>query len=365
MHYEELQNRTSKRIRIYKHIDRINQCVQNSEKPLFPITIDIYPTNMCNSRCNFCLFHETNANRAVLSRDVFYQMIDSIIGMNVRAVSLAGGGEPTMHPYLAEGITRLTSAGIKVGVITNGISITDKLFDAFQKCTWIRFSLLTHRAEEYEKLTGNNKIVFEHVADNIRRVTGARMQNSNLTVGVTKLISTDLRDENEVYDFIDYVKELGIDQAFFSEKKQLVGVPSRIEKTKYIDAIERIRDYAKWAEVAINIEKFTSQEKNIYLLQINNDKCEILITHLTALITADGNVYPCTNQYLAGGTSLGNINKTHLEHIYERDNIKEKAAIIQRGYCKGCKSANTVKEIFLYRNTGVIKECKDLHYDFL
>ncbi len=365
MHYEELQNRTSKRIRIYKHIDRVNQCVSSSETPLYPITIDIYPTNICNSKCNFCLFHNTNMDRAMLSREVFNKMIDSIIDMKVRAVSFAGGGEPSLHPDLADGIIRLTNAGVKVGVITNGICISDQLCDALQKCTWVRFSLLTNCAEEYNLLTGNDAKIFQRVANNIERVTKYRSSDSDLTVGVTKLISSDLQDEVEIYSFIDFVKELGVDQIFLSEKKQFVGVPSGFEKKRYKNAVKKIQTYARNAEVAININKFTSSENNKYLFKNVNEKCEIMNINLTALITAEGKVYPCTNQYLAGGISLGDINKIPLERIYLRDNIEEKAAIIQQGICKGCKSANTVKEIVLYRNTGVTKKCKDLHDDFL
>jgi wyosine [tRNA(Phe)-imidazoG37] synthetase (radical SAM superfamily) len=45
-------------------------------------------------------------------------MVDDLYG--VRAVCIAGGGEPLMHPYVGKFITRLADNGVKSGVVTNG-----------------------------------------------------------------------------------------------------------------------------------------------------------------------------------------------------------------------------------------------------
>jgi len=78
-------------------------------------------TLACNLRCGHCGSRAGQARPDELSTDEAFVVIDDLVGLGCRDVTLAGG-EPTLRadwPLLVE---RLASQGVKVAVISNGLT---------------------------------------------------------------------------------------------------------------------------------------------------------------------------------------------------------------------------------------------------
>jgi len=60
-------------------------------------------------------------------------------GLGGRAVTIAGGGDPTVHKDFDEIIGLISNLGIKIGLVTNGIRLIK--FNNISKLTWCRISL--------------------------------------------------------------------------------------------------------------------------------------------------------------------------------------------------------------------------------
>ncbi len=70
-----------------------------------PRTAIVYPTYVCNQDCLWCEYNAENTNKnldRVMSRDRLFALIEDLRSLGVRGVEFCGGGEPTLHPNLAE-----------------------------------------------------------------------------------------------------------------------------------------------------------------------------------------------------------------------------------------------------------------------
>jgi len=109
-----------------------------------PVHVQISPTNVCQLDCSFC----SCANRASnveMSYADYVGIMETFKGHGCRAVTITGGGEPTLHRDI-NGILHATSAlGIAAGLVSNGLSLDRVQTDALQTLTWARVSFSDDR----------------------------------------------------------------------------------------------------------------------------------------------------------------------------------------------------------------------------
>jgi MoaA/NifB/PqqE/SkfB family radical SAM enzyme len=60
--------------------------------------------------------------------------------LGCKAVTITGGGEPLLHPYINEAISIFSRNNIKVGLVTNGLLINLLSKDSIAMLEWIRIS---------------------------------------------------------------------------------------------------------------------------------------------------------------------------------------------------------------------------------
>jgi MoaA/NifB/PqqE/SkfB family radical SAM enzyme len=108
------------------------------DKKLAPIHVQLYPTNKCNLKCNFCSVadREKDIELDIEKIKTFFNRFNTI-----QSVSISGGGEPLLYSKIKELIDFLYDKNIKIGLVTNGY-LFDKLdFETIKKLTWCRISL--------------------------------------------------------------------------------------------------------------------------------------------------------------------------------------------------------------------------------
>jgi len=91
----------------------------------------VYPTYICNQDCLWCEYRAENTeHHTIMSREQLMQLIDDLHGLGVQGVEFCGGGEPSLHPNLAEAVRELAKRGMSVGILTNGTKVKDDLAEA-------------------------------------------------------------------------------------------------------------------------------------------------------------------------------------------------------------------------------------------
>lgn len=111
------------------------------EKLAQPIVMSIMPTENCNLNCVFCsMAHRDKYPN--LSLSLIKQVVNKLHQRGLKAVIISGGGEPLLYPQINELVEYLYSKKLEIGLITNGILLSQKLKTKnLSKFTWIRVSV--------------------------------------------------------------------------------------------------------------------------------------------------------------------------------------------------------------------------------
>jgi len=136
-----------------------------------PILVTVDPSNMCNLDCKWCnAEYIRNKSHMMMSEDLLLKIADYLPYWaerrpGVRAVCIAGGGEPLLNKGVGAFINRLVGNGIEVGVVTNG-TIIDRFIEPLSKCVWVGVSVDAGIGESYERYKGSRQ--FATVIENIQ-----------------------------------------------------------------------------------------------------------------------------------------------------------------------------------------------------
>ena len=153
--------------KVLYHLDRVVDFI--NEKIVDPINVEIDPSNACNHSCPFCISGHLHLskykgteffNRQMMSRETLMNFAKDISTTQTKSISWTGGGEPTMNPNLKDAINFIKkNSKIEMGMFTNGSML--ERFDLFEtivkSLTWIRISLDSGIAKNYNKLRVTNK----------------------------------------------------------------------------------------------------------------------------------------------------------------------------------------------------------------
>lgn len=106
---------------------------------MFPIHLQLSITNKCNKNCPWCSCSKVDRKQE-LHLDVIKKIIDFFKKKGTLAVTITGGGEPTLHPELPEICYYCCLNGIEIGLVTNGVSQKD--YQHINKTVrWVRVSV--------------------------------------------------------------------------------------------------------------------------------------------------------------------------------------------------------------------------------
>ena len=204
--------------KLLKHLDRLNEWQKGGlSQPIFA-AFDL--SNICNNRCPRCittLTYET-CDKSVVKREDAFRVISQLKDGGIRAITFAGGGEPTCNPNLEEIMRYTKNKDIEIALWTNGLKLTDRVIDtATDCCTWMRVSLDADGPELYQQTHGMNENCFNEVISNISRLTQTRAKKNKssdeMTIGATYLLGPHTIDG--IYNAAKLARDLGVDYLRF------------------------------------------------------------------------------------------------------------------------------------------------------
>lgn len=91
-----------------------------------PFFVQLVPTSRCNLNCRYCFgeFHEREGDNFPLER--IEKVIDGLAELGTRFILLTGG-EPMMHPQIAEIIRGIAAHRIEILLGTNGLKVAERI----------------------------------------------------------------------------------------------------------------------------------------------------------------------------------------------------------------------------------------------
>ncbi len=326
--------------KILWHYDRINKLINN--EMVYPITIEIDPTNACNEKCIWCCWEEHRNNKTTMSWKLLEKIIRNLARVDVRGLIWTGGGEPLVNRHTTKGMELAKSLGIENGMFTNGILMTPQRIPTIVRCcTWIRISLGAATAETFRKCHGTDD--FEVILDNVREFVKVKRElGSDIAIGLSMMVHPE--NCHELYDEAKLAKELGVDYFQGKPLNQMGSEDMAWWERAVIPPFKKAKEDFEDGDFKILTAQYTQDkygdEGSRFISNITpslnvaeEEKHRCYVHNFVTAITANGDVAFCKNLRDREEFILGNLNKQTLEEIWHSERRKE---IIQRINSERC-----------------------------
>jgi len=307
-----------------------------------PRQVQIDLCNACTHRCRYCYYTdeykgEDASNRldifdpsAFIPTNKMMEIIDDLSNIGVGAVSLTGGGEPTIHPDFVEIVNRILRRGLKWSLTTNGSLIRKKrLSHLLTTATWVRFSIDAATTQTYIKSQRpTDETDFEALMVTIFNIC---RRKERPVVGTSFVVNP--INHREVYDFVKMSKGLGVDNVrislAYTSKKASIHTP-------YIEQVERDISRAKEDFEDRDFKIFSMMERYEDLKR-NTKTYKNCYFHLfTCAISADMNVHPCCTTKGMRRYVIGSIKDRKFSEVWFGDDHREFIRNLDVSQCPPC-----------------------------
>ncbi|HEX2971928.1 MAG TPA: radical SAM protein [Tepidisphaeraceae bacterium] len=333
--------------KILNHFDRL-QAVARGEQ-VFPITVEIDPTNRCNHRCQWCVSMESHTGE-MLDLERFALLVGELRQTGVRSVVLKGGGESSTHPHFNQMLEILRQAQMPAGLITNGslpqAGTRDKVLEC---CQWVRVSLDAATAPTHRLIHGTTD--FEKITANVAYLTA---HASRTMVGLNFV--AEARNCREMAQFAHLGKSLGAAyvsiRCVFDPANPLPDAIRDVMRQQVAEA-KQLDD----GRFRVFLGNFTDRYLNADPQQaFPYRRC--LGPNLIGIVGGDSHVYACC--FLRGNRqfSFGNLEEQSFTEIWNGPRRQEVMEAVYRGQChRVCSGGmtanryNTYNEILNYLAT--------------
>jgi len=190
-----------------------------------PIVVNMDLTNICNYSCRFCMFggrertdpsgQRFRFNAAKLEEGYVLQLPKLWKDWGVKAVCLAGGGEPSLHPDCLPFIKECGDQGLELGFVTNGYKVTPEWAETIARsCKFVGFSVDAGNKADYWATKGVPGDYFDRVIANIRAIAHERdKQGSRLQIGYKFVL--DEMNHQSIYQAAELASQIGVNHFQF------------------------------------------------------------------------------------------------------------------------------------------------------
>jgi len=178
-----------------------------------PFMVELDPTSYCDLACPECVSKDL-LNSSQFSRERLMKLASELVDTGVKAVIFVGGGEPLIHPAMAQAIEICGRGGLKIGIITNGTQLGKYTELLARYAEWVRVSVDAARPQTFARFrphrSGRN--LFHPILENMRALKSAGLR----TLGFSFLLmSREERGEviesnhNEIFEAGLLAKSIG------------------------------------------------------------------------------------------------------------------------------------------------------------
>ena len=312
--------------KILKHLGRVKSWMEGSNP--YPITVEFDMTNQCNHACPGCIGTANKDKSDHLSKKRAKDIIYELGTLGIKGLMFSGGGEPLMHPYTIDMVTRAAEQGIDAGFITNGTLLDDDSARILvDNCKWIRISLDADGPEMYKMTHGVDEDIWHRTLANIKMLVDTkRREETDVTIGIGFLTSE--KTAPGMLEATRVAKELGVDyiqfRAYYNDTFD-IGSYNYFSKCQELEneQFKVVCSYSRCDEIR-KYNRLTPYYRGY-------DKC--YGHQFATVIGADAKVYLCCHMRGKEEYVLGDLNTNSFWEIWHSDRRKE---VIEKLTFKDC-----------------------------
>ncbi len=195
-------------LKILRHYDKL-EAITRGEAP-YPIEWVVYPSNVCNHSCVWCMFRQNGeqfgVNRVTLPRATLLRFVEDAARLGGTVIQFEGGGEPLINKHTLEALRLANSLGIKTAMSTNGRLLTPEVAACVD---YLRISLNAGTAEQHWKTNhGSDESDAGDWDEIISRIAAAvPAKRQDISLGYV----LDADNYTDIPAFCDLAAALGVD----------------------------------------------------------------------------------------------------------------------------------------------------------
>ena len=359
--------------KLFKHTDKLAEW-QKQGFTSAPVVIDLDLTDRCNNKCPLCIYHDTNTEKKFIPFEKAKEIITDAYEMGSKAITFAGGGDPTCHPKLEDLILHSKAGGMETALFSNAYEMSDSLIKTIaDQCTWMRVSLDADGPAIYKKTHAMDKEAFDQVISNVGKITKqARDSGSGILVGICYLIGP--QTIPGIYNAAKLAKDLGANsiryRPFFNFEDHrpsvltLLGSHARTKAVGKDKVLEEMDDQLRRAmELKSPGFDVSYPEYRVNALRAEHprgfDVC--YFPHFSASITADMKLYPCCPLKGYEQYAIGDLTNASFKEVWLSDKRKKVHEIVDFKSCPNpCQFDGHARLLYQIKGSQDIE-----HKDFL
>jgi len=305
-------------------------------KNIYPLTVEISPSGACNHRCIFCGLDYLGYKPRFLDKDLIIPNLEQMQAKGVKAIVIAGEGEPLLNRDTPEIIKRSREIGLDIGMSTNGVLLTRGIA---QQClpsiTWIRFSVNASSEESYRIVHRSKRGDFEKVLQNIGdAVEIKKAKNLSTTIGVQLVLIPE--NSRNLIAFAERLKKIGID--YFTIKPFSQHPQSHCK----IDPDFNYEDYLEMEETfkTMNSSSYQVIFRADSMKKLKNDKRtyeHCLGIPFWAYVDSNAVVWPCLAYIGKEEFCLGDLKEKSFVSIWDSERCRKILNMISNMDISNCR----------------------------
>lgn len=279
-----------------------------------PIYVHYEVTPVCNWRCQFCCIAEEMKKLKHPSLEFSKRIVDEIRKNDVLMVTFLGG-EPTTFPKIDELIRYSYDIGLFCEMITNGMSMNEKVMDALNYAeAGIGVSIHASNSKLHDKIT-TVKGSWEKTVQNLKKIASKKISISlNFTA-----MSMNYKD---VYKYVEFFsRNFPIDG--ISINRFILAGYGKNRKDLQL-SVAQLNELASEIDKANRDFKLTVSFGDAIPLCILKEEYHYLTSRCTTgstycCITPEGNLKLCNATQMV----LGNILDKSIKELWQQPKLKE------------------------------------------
>lgn len=290
------------------------------------ILVNLEPTPSCPAACAMCprsLVKESG----FMTLDTMEKIVSQLDPSFVWELDLAGRGEPTIHPELPELLEIMRRPGIPTGIVTTGVTFTQKNVDAIVKnIDHVRLSVSSINRSTFEKV--HIGLHYDKIWKNIATLAEAAAHKAiiHLTGG------PDIYEH--LPETVDHLRKLGFERLhLFPLWNRGGALDHNLDAARRQQLMIELQLTAAESEYSTGVGKvkfFT----NLLLGRLQNNKY-CFVGDSSISISYEGKILGCFQDF-GHSSNLGHINKDQIKTILRQ-------RLTQLGKMKICQDCNANK----------------------
>ncbi|MFF3242730.1 radical SAM protein [Streptomyces sp. NPDC002870] len=298
--------------KVLAHGNLLKSFVEGSE--IKPVHMRIGIMGACNMRCNFCNFHSPNEEQFYdlfsfkdsIATDKAVTLLREFAENDGRAVTFCGSGECTIHPGYSEIARAGHSAGLRLGLITNGSRLGRP---AVADCvaathTWVRIGLNAGTEATFDAITRDREHTFTSFLGSVGRLREAAV-DPEFRIGFNYVITK--QNYREILEAARIARESGAHYVRFEPEFYSALGHETIESVM-AEVSQSLTEAAALSTdgFEVSVPKLDRGPMD-QVEEVEGDFERCHYSRFVTAVGADGNLYPCPQVHLNSRYLIGNV----------------------------------------------------------